>query len=485
MTDRRDHLDFTHDWILEVDSAGRIVWANRPAEAALARELGDLIDRNVLDLISLDSREEWEMCLDTVTRGVPVEGANLTLRTGRGETLRVEARIIQLISSPQWNPLREGAGTLGVYFRSLTEEQEVRQALRQSEEQLRTVMSSLPDVLIVFDALGRYRQIYTANHELLVGPPEHLLGQSLSDFLPETEAENHRTVIQQVTTTRVPADYEYSLNLSRGTCWFSARIVPFGSDRDPRVLWVARDTTDLQQARQRLREDEQLLRNLLQLETKAREVIAYEIHDGFIQHAIGTQMWLQAVKSMEGIPPRAQKGIHAAWEAVQQGIQDARSMLGDLRPRLAEGQGIAAGLRQLVHGMQERTSIRLELACDGPFPDLLPLLESQLFRMTQEALNNVIRHSRAQTARVALDHAEEQITLMIEDDGVGFDIVSVGDDRYGLEGIRQRASAFGGTAVIRSQPSNGTQIEVTLPLLLPLASESPGPLSVERTDVRK
>ncbi len=407
-------LDLTHDLIFKVDRSDVVLEANKTARIALGYLPDELSGLHFQNLVALENREAWAMCLETVSQGIPVQGANLTLVTKDARSLRVEGSL---------HPLRnDGAQYIYVIFRSLTEQQQARQALQESERQLRTVMSALPDVLLILDDAGRYRQVYTANLQLLVARPDQLQGKSIYDFLPRTKADEGMTVVRQVIRTQRSEKCEYSLEIRGETRWFSARVVPFGTERDPRVLWVARDITDLYVARKQLQEDEKLLRSLLELETKAREVIAYEIHDGFVQYAIGTQMWLQhAIASAAELPAQATEALHIAWDSVNQAVDDARSMIRDLRPLVVDGEGLAHGLRQLVAVMQQNSPIPLDFQCTIDPPPMLRLLEGQVFRIVQESLHNVIRHSQAERAAVRLCGTDSELQLEISDNGVGFD----------------------------------------------------------------
>jgi signal transduction histidine kinase len=98
------------------------------------------------------------------------------------------------------------------------------------------------------------------------------------------------------------------------------------------------------------------------------------------------------------------------------------------------------------------------------FQRLDAVLEGTLFRIVQEALTNVYRHSQATSARVQLMQNDNRLTLVVEDSGIGFDPREVSGRQFGLRGIRERARLFGGTAQIRSSPGCGTRVVVELPL---------------------
>ncbi len=450
--------DLTHDLILEIGIQGQIGAANLPMCEALGYARSDLTRMRIQELVAVDSHEECETCLETALGDVPVQGANLTLLDSQGGLLRVEA---------SFHPRKKGKeSSIYVFFRSLTEQQQVRQALRESERRLRTILSAVPDVLIVLDQRGRYRQIYTANTDMLVAPVDHLIGKKMSDILPHDNAEFGMRTLVKVIKTQEPAQVEYCLEIGGRSKWFSGQVVPFGSERDPCVLWVARDISSLIEARRQLEEDQQLLRSLLELETKAREVVAYEIHDGFVQYAIGTQMWLQnVVENIDQLPPPTASAIEIALESIKHAVEDARSMIRELRPVIIDEEGIANGLNQLIDVMQRKTEMPIGFVCETIPPPMLKLLEGQIFRIVQESLTNAIRHSEASEVTVWLGGDSSSVQVDIVDNGKGFDPDDVPPDRYGLEGIQRRASVFGGISKVIARPGGGTHIKVTLPII--------------------
>lgn len=451
-------LDFGHDLILTIMPTGELMLANAPALAALSLAESDLDGRNIREWVTLDSREEWDTCLEAAEAGVSINGANITLQTDNDPTMMVEAN------------LKPSDNHIVVYLRSLTEQQRVRQALEESESRLRTVLRSMPDLIMVFDQSGRYRQIYTSEVDVLVSAPENMIGKTLHEVISKNDADTGMQRLRQVIETQQPLQFEYELVIEGRKKWFSAKAVPFGTVRDPRVLWVARDVTTLVKARQQKDRDNQLIRGLLELEQKARDVVAYEIHDGFVQYAVGTQMWLQSgIEQLGDVDPEVRDAFENSLDSIEQAVADARAMIRDLRPTGIDGEGLEDGLRSLVDVMQAKSTVPIEFVCDCKPPLLLRLLETQIFRMAQESLNNVIRHSKATRAEVKLSLSEESLLLEIQDDGCGFDTEKIPSGHYGIEGILRRTNVFGGEGKITSKPGEGTLISIRMPLLKPEA----------------
>ena len=131
--------------------------------------------------------------------------------------------------------------------------------------------------------------------------------------------------------------------------------------------------------------------------------------------------------------------------------------------------GVGPALEGLVHATAELTGVDLTSELDPPEQRLRPVIEISLFRIAQEALSNLARHSDASEGRVMLSHTEEAIHLIIEDDGRGFDSATVervrGGTGWGLSGMEERAHLLGGTWECKTEPGRGVRMTVILPLL--------------------
>jgi PAS domain S-box-containing protein len=139
----------------------------------------------------------------------------------------------------------------------ISERKQAEELLAASEAELRALFASMQDVVMVIDHLGVYLEIAPTNPDLLVKPPEQLLGKNLRDVFPPVQAETFINVVQQVLDTRKTTHIEYDLVIGNQTVWFETSISPMTKTS---TLWVARDITDRKQAEETLREGENLLR---------------------------------------------------------------------------------------------------------------------------------------------------------------------------------------------------------------------------------
>jgi signal transduction histidine kinase len=136
-----------------------------------------------------------------------------------------------------------------------------------------------------------------------------------------------------------------------------------------------------------------------------------------------------------------------------------RTLLLELRPGALEKQSLAELLHQLVRGLLGRTRLPVNLSVDDDC-SMPPDVQTALYRITQEALNNIVKHARASQVQVSLECEPGLVKLLISDDGVGFNPQSVTSNRLGLDIMPERAHAIGAVFEIDSQPDRGTHINV-------------------------
>lgn len=216
-----------------------------------------------------------------------------------------------------------------------------------------------------------------------------------------------------------------------------------------------------------LREERNRLRRLLDMHERDRQLVAYEIHDGFVQPVTAGLMHLENhLRLLDGPgPDRASESGRRAVELLSTSIAEARRLMGGLRPAVLDEFGVVTALETLVEQSGNDGRYEIEFIHDVRFNRLPAPLETAIFRIVQEGLTNALRHGRADRVAIRLVQQQEQrISIEIEDRGVGFDLDRVGGSCFGLEGIRQRARSFGGHAHVESRPGKGTRITAELPL---------------------
>ena len=195
-----------------------------------------------------------------------------------------------------------------------------------------------------------------------------------------------------------------------------------------------------------------------------RNRLARELHDSVTQSLFSMTLTAQAANTLlERDPQQAAPQLVRLQELAQGALAEMRSLIFQLRPTAVEGEGLVPALRKHVAALKSREGLEVELRVEGE--RRLPReQERALFRIAQEALNNVVKHARTGKALVELRMGDEEVSLLVEDHGIGFDPSSVKPDgrSMGLVTMRERAELMGGTFEIGSQPGEGTRARVVV-----------------------
>jgi len=213
---------------------------------------------------------------------------------------------------------------------------------------------------------------------------------------------------------------------------------------------------------------ERFAHHTLELQEAERQRLAAEIHDGISQRIVSLHYHLCAAADALPSPSEvvaAQLG--AARDLAAAALDEARSAIGGLRPPLLDDLGLGACLHMLARELPASMATEVEVdECD-----LDPHVETAIYRMAQEALQNVVKHSQASQVRIEMRATPRAVRVTVADDGVGFVpdavLAEPGGTRFGVTGMRARADLVGADLSIRSVPGKGTTVTITVPLSEP------------------
>jgi two-component system NarL family sensor kinase len=198
-----------------------------------------------------------------------------------------------------------------------------------------------------------------------------------------------------------------------------------------------------------------------------RNRLAREIHDTLAQGLAGITLQLETadvlLESGQDVP-RIRKTIEKALTLARASLEEARRSVLDLRAAPLEGRTLAQALDALAQETVSKGDLAVDFVLVGGERPLPVRIEAGLYRMAQEALANVVQHAAAQRVTLSLTTLPEQVTLVVEDDGHGFDPVQTQRDRFGLIGLNERAKLLGGALQLHSSPGAGTRIEINVPV---------------------
>jgi len=205
---------------------------------------------------------------------------------------------------------------------------------------------------------------------------------------------------------------------------------------------------------------------IIKAQEEERLRVSREIHDGPAQ-AMANIVFRAEVceRLLETDIERAKAELRELRQQVRAALQETRKIIFDLRPMTIDDLGLIPTIRRLLDDLQERTGMITELRVMGHERRLESYIEVSLFRIIQEALNNVERHSQAQTVMVKVDFSPRFISAVIADNGKGFDPeLATGYEHFGILGMKERMHILGGDISFRTAPGQGTKIFVRVPL---------------------
>ena len=214
--------------------------------------------------------------------------------------------------------------------------------------------------------------------------------------------------------------------------------------------------------RQRVARD--ALQRVVTAQELERRRLARELHDETGQALTSILLGLRGLEDVKDeVALRAAVGD--VRDLVRSTLQDVRRLAVELRPKALDDFGLVAALERLTENFAEQTGMAIEfvpnLHGDGRFP---PEVETALYRLVQESLTNIVKHARAKSVSIVLTQKAESISVVVEDDGVGFEPGRETGDGIGLLGMRERVGLFGGRVVVESRPGAGTTIVAEVPL---------------------
>jgi PAS domain S-box-containing protein len=257
--------------------------------------------------------------------------------------------------------------------------------------------------------------------------------------------------------------------------WIHRHAVVFTRDAEGKPLQIlgsAVDITAVKQTEQQLRE---LSGRLLSVQDEERRRIARELHDSIAQLLFGITSSVQQLRARADLPAAAWQKLFDAESLCDEALKQVRSISYLLHPPLLDEVGLVAALEWLVNGLRARTGIDVELDAGGGGGERLPLpLERDLFRIVQEGLGNVMRHSGSARAVVRLERRDDSAVLQVQDFGRGMSSAagaSSGPSHslgVGIAGMRERLHLIGGRLDIESGPQ-GTTLTATVPVSAGLA----------------
>jgi PAS domain S-box-containing protein len=346
-----------------------------------------------------------------------------------------------------------------------TVERRTLDALRESESRFRTLAECVPVVVWMTDESNRCTYLSPYWREFTGRDPQHDLEFSWADALHPDDRDGviHQLVEASQTGQEVRGEYRIKRG-DREYGWLSYRGVPF-THADGSYAGHIGICLDITEHKNRETTGFRVQDNLMLGQEAERKRVARELHDGVGQRIALLAM---ALREMEGLVPASLTGLaeklSAAQDEVNRIATDLHRLSHNLHPSSVAHLGLVPALRRLCKEFSEQMNISVQFRAAGDCAGLSEETALALFRVGQECLANVAKHSRSREAKVLLTERAAEIRLTVIDHGVGFDVSQVhSSPGLGLVSIHERARMLGADLEVRSSPSRGTQVELRMP----------------------
>ncbi|HOX56211.1 MAG TPA: transporter substrate-binding domain-containing protein [Candidatus Paceibacterota bacterium] len=474
-------IEFLPDATFVIDQDNRLIAWNRACETMTGVKKEALLGRGDYAYAEPFYKQRRPMLIDLVRQSSPeaeavvgafqrsgdmlsAEGFMPWLREGRGAHLWGAA-------APLYDPEGRPCGAIEV-IRDVTPLKEAEEALHQSEQQFRLIMENLADLVAVLDLDGN--RIYNSpSYRGILGDPEQLRGTySFVEVHPDDRARVEQA-FRETVRTGLGQRLEYRMIGQDGQVRHiesQGSVIHDEQGRVARMIVVSRDVTNRKRAEEELH---RLSAHLLQVRDLERRHLARELHDTTAQHLAALSLNLaQLRRNLPSTSPAAQTQCAECLELAHQAAQEIRTHSYLLHPPLLEVMGLAEAVEDYAQGVTARCGIQVELATSPDFGRLPADMELALFRVMQECLANVLKHSRSPRAKIRLTRQASLIKLEVQDMGQGIPVDKLarlkarsGGLGVGLGGMHERVSLLGGRLDLESGPT-GTTVCATVPLAM-------------------
>ncbi len=485
----RSLVEHLHVGIVWFDPQSRIQFANQAAVEMFGLQVNEVLGRTAQEIGLQPLRENGTLIPDqerplpaVIATGRPVYNQVFGWRRPHRE--EILWTLLDVI--PEFD-VAKNITRLLVSLTNVTEQRKAIEALRESEERFRTLVRDLHVGVVLHGPAGEVEFANQAALGMFGLTKAEVLGRQIVDL--GLTAVDERGLDTPFPDFPIPSILRTKQKIPQGTMgwrrpgvteilWLFGNSVPqIGTDGS--VLRIISSFTDITELKNAEKAIHQLSTQLLKLQDEERRRIGRELHDGMAQTILAVNLSLAQVRqSSPGLSEQATRSMDKARELLHQMSREIRSLSYLLHPPLLDDLGLVSALKEYVHGFSERSGIETEFEYHPGFPRLPQSVETAFFRIVQESLGNVQRHSGSQSAKVSLREDSAEVSLEVSDLGRGMILPSTARSQrdevrfgVGIPGMRERMAQLGGQLEIESGPA-GTTIRANILLSAAVFSET-------------
>lgn len=347
----------------------------------------------------------------------------------------------------------------------ITDRKSAEDNLKEREAQFRGILEHTTAVVYLKDADGRYLVTNRRYRDLFERDGETNVGKRDEEIFPSEVARIFVESDKKVWREKVPLDFEEDAPHPDGLHTYRSIKFPVRDETGEMIALggISTDVTDLKQAHAALLAKQDLLRNLIEVQEDEKQFLCREFHDGLIQYAVGSLMLLESRPELLAANDYVGKTIRTVIENLRRGVEDGRRTIRGIRPAVLDDSGLQAAMDDLIEQF-ETSGIHVTSKCDETIGRLPETIQTTVYRVVQEAVNNAKKYSGTDVVRIEMKQSGTDLHLEVRDFGTGFDVDAARKRGFGILGMTERVRLLGGDFDIESRPDSGTRISARIPL---------------------
>jgi len=459
-----------------IDLRGRLVSVSDYWAEALGYKRNEVIGKKLTEFLTRESRRYAEQtvfpvffkngfCKDISYQFIKKNGEKIDIllsaiaeRDSEGRIVRTLAVSIDVTERKRGEEaLKTAKEALSRYSKDLERQVEIRTG------EISSILRYTPAVVYIKDVEGRYLLVNSRYEELFKVKNDEVRGKTDYEILPKEVADQFRTNDLKVLSEKRSFQIEEHISQDDGIhTYLSVKFPVYDESSVNGVCGISTDITAVRKAQDQLR---RLSGSIMANQEIERTAIARELHDELGQVLTALRMdsvWIR--ERLKETDSNAAERALTMCSLIDKTIKDVRSMAFRLRPGVLDDLGLVDALEWYTTDFEKRTDITCVFEHTN-VPVTNDTVATASYRIAQEALTNIVRHSSADRVDVALEAERGILTLSVVDNGSGFNALELSESEcLGLAGMRERASLSGGILEVQSRPGKGTRVYFKVPL---------------------
>lgn len=461
------------DGILLMNTEGQITFCSPSVKHVLGYDVEDVVGRNAFEFVHTeDVSWAFQSFQKEMVEEPEVKFIAIRLLKKDGTWLWCNVRGHNLLRNPALQ-------SIVIYFHDDTVRKQAREELKESEKRFRTLVRDLQVGVFLADKDGYIQMCNKGIADMLSLPEQVIVGKNVYELMSDNMVDESgnlvpreaRPMTKAISHKRTVKDHVVGVQhpVTRKRFWILVNANPV-LDNDGTIRHVVCSVMDITERKtmeqellsKKITHQKQLTQASIDGQEKERREIGKELHDNIGQQLTTIKLFLDLAKTTAD--ENTLEMINMSLRGVGDVINEVRAMSRALVPYTLKDLGLVESITDIVDSISRAQLIHIQF--DVQQFDEAILHENQqlaLFRIVQEQLNNIVKHAEAQNIHINLQGGDEQILLMIKDDGKGFKPETVRKG-LGITNITNRMELFGGKAELESTPGKGCQLRLVMPL---------------------